>query len=223
MTGFIDQIGVFIEANQMWAGPILGVLAFGESMAILGLFVPATALMLLAGGLVGAGTLDAAPVLLWSMAGASVGDAVSYYLGRKIGFKALRRWPLNRDRHSVARGRLFFRKYGWLSIFIGRFLGPIRAIVPLIAGMMEMNHRKFQTANVLSAIVWVPVMLTPGYIAAKGLVNVGEISEGEWIGLVALVAIGTVAGSWLILRLFNGKGKVRQRRIRPAPVSLNAE
>jgi membrane protein DedA with SNARE-associated domain len=223
VTGFIDQVGLFIEANQMWAGPILGILAFGESMAILGLFVPATALMLLAGGLVGTGTLDAAPVLLWSMAGASIGDAVSYYLGRKIGFKALRRWPLNRDRHSVARGRLFFRKYGWLSIFIGRFLGPIRAIVPLIAGMMEMNHRKFQTANVLSAIVWVPVMLTPGYIAAKGLVNVGEISEGEWIGLVALVAIGTVVGSWAILRLFNGKGKVRQRRLRPAPVRLNAE
>lgn len=179
MQDLVAQAGQFIEVHRAWAGPILALLAFGESMAFIGLFIPATALMILAGGLIGAGQLDPLAVIIWSIVGASLGDAVSYWLGRRIGRRAFTRWPLNRDKTSIARGRLFFRKYGSASIFLGRFFGPVRAIVPIVAGMMEMDGRRFQIANVLSAVVWVPVMLAPGYLAAKSLVNLEEVTEAH--------------------------------------------
>lgn len=78
MDQYIDKIGLFIEANQMWAGPITFLLTLGESMVLLGLFIPATALMLLTGGLIGAGTLAPWSVIAWGIAGAIVGDALSY-------------------------------------------------------------------------------------------------------------------------------------------------
>ena len=76
MDQYIDKIGLFIEANQIWAGPITFLLTLGESMVLLGLFIPATALMLLTGGLIGAGTLDPWGVIMWGIAGAIVGDAL---------------------------------------------------------------------------------------------------------------------------------------------------
>ena len=85
MDQYIDQIGMFIEANQVWAGPITFLLTLGESLVLVGLFIPATALMLLTGGLIGAGTLDPWNVLAWGVAGAIVGDALSYGLGRWAG------------------------------------------------------------------------------------------------------------------------------------------
>ena len=91
MDQYIDKIGVLIETNQAWAGPITFLLTLGESMVLLGLFIPATALMLLTGGLIGAGTLDPWSILAWGIAGAIVGDALSYALGRGMLFDP--RWP----------------------------------------------------------------------------------------------------------------------------------
>ena len=149
MDQYIDQIGMFIEANQVWAGPITFLLTLGESLVLVGLFIPATALMLLTGGLIGAGTLDPWNVLAWGVAGAIVGDALSYGLGRWAGPGVLRRWPLKQQRTAVARARLFFYRYGFASVLIGRFLGPIRSTIPTVAGVMGMAHGRFQLANVL--------------------------------------------------------------------------
>ena len=162
MDQYIDQIGMFIEANQVWAGPITFLLTLGESLVLVGLFIPATALMLLTGGLIGAGTLDPWNVLAWGVAGAIVGDALSYGLGRWAGPGVLRRWPLKQQRTAVARARLFFYRYGFASVLIGRFLGPIRSTIPTVAGVMGMAHGRFQLANVSSAILWMPLMLAPG-------------------------------------------------------------
>ncbi|MFQ6721832.1 hypothetical protein OMF40_16415, partial [Bordetella pertussis] len=67
MQAYIDRIGDFIQANQDWAGPITFLLTFGESMVLVGLLIPATALMLLTGGLIGAGTLSPWGVLAWGI------------------------------------------------------------------------------------------------------------------------------------------------------------
>lgn len=158
-----------ITENARIAGPFIGLLAFTESLIVVGMFVPAVALMIAIGGLIGSGVLDPAPVLLWAIAGAVLGDWVSYALGRWIGPSVYRRWPLCNHRPSIARARLFFRRYGFISIFLGRFFGPVRATIPLVAGVMQMDQRVFQMANIFSAILWIPVMLAPGYLAGASL------------------------------------------------------
>ena len=85
---------------------------------------------------------------------------------------------------------MFFRRYGVASIYLCRFMGPVRAFVPLIAGVTAMPNLKFQLANVGSAIIWVPVMLAPGYLAGKGAQLIGGQHAMEWaLGGIAVVAI----------------------------------
>ncbi|MDQ8035412.1 DedA family protein [Bordetella genomosp. 1] len=208
MDAYIERIGLFIEANQAWAGPITFLLTMGESMLVLGLFIPATALLLLTGGLVGAGTLPVASILAWGVAGAVVGDALSYYLGRWLGPGFLRRWPLSTQRSAVARARLFFYRYGFASVFLGRFLGPIRSTIPTVAGIMGMSHWRFQVANVLSALVWMPVMLAPGYLTARGLSAAGNAQE---IGLVAGSLASVAVGAWLLVSMMRKRRAAAER------------
>lgn len=181
----------------------------GESLIIVGLFIPATALLLLIGGLVGAGTLAPVPILLWGIAGAIVGDAVSYALGRWMGPSVVRRWPLNRQRSAVARARLFFHRYGFASVLIGRFLGPIRSTIPLVAGVMMMSHTRFQLANVLSAVVWLPVMLAPGYFTAR---TVGQAGNAQEIGLIVGSVLSVGVGVWLLVMMMRKRSNPSGRR-----------
>jgi len=214
MEELITRATLFLTEHGAWAGPIVGVLAFGESLAVIGLFIPATVLMIAVGGLMGSGTVDPLPVVAWAVVGAVLGDWVSYTIGRLLGPSSYRRWPLNRHRTLVARARLFFRRYGFISIFIGRFLGPVRSTIPVVAGVMEMNHRRFQLANVTSALLWVPVMFAPGYLAVKILGSVEHVSEAHLLGIGLVVAVLTVVATMVGARLL---GRIdHKRRRRPA-------
>lgn len=154
----------FIRDHAAWAGPIMGVLTFLESLAFVGLFFPTTILLITVGGLIQNGTLEFWPIVVCSVIGAAAGDAVSYWMGRTLGDRLAQMWPFRSRPHLLAKGELFFMKHGAISIALCRFLGPLRAIVPITAGMLHMPHRTFQIANILSGIIWVPVMLAPAAV-----------------------------------------------------------
>lgn len=213
MTAIDDLLAgilALITGNAALAGPVIGLLAFAESLILVGMFVPAVALMMTIGGLVAAGVLDPLPVLFWAIAGSVLGDWISYLLGRWIGPAIYRRWPLCRHRAAVARARLFFRRHGFAAVFLGRFFGPVRATIPLVAGVMQMPHRSFQMANIGSALLWVPALLAPGYVAGASLPL--EMLDG-WqllgIGAALLVVPFLLAGlvARLVLRRHGGKGR----------------
>lgn len=187
MHDLINDLGGFMARNAVWAGPVLGLVTFGESLVVIGAFFPATALMVIAGGLAAAGVLHPVELLLWCLAGAVSGDAVSYWLGLRAGPVAWRHPLLKPRRRLVARARLFFKRHGVLSIILCRFLGPVRAFIPFIAGVTRMGQMRFQVANIVSAVIWVPIMLAPGYLAGKGFSALQNQSHGlEW-GLAAIV------------------------------------
>jgi membrane protein DedA with SNARE-associated domain len=127
----------------------------------------------------------------------------------------MRRWPLNRHRSAVARARLFFYKYGFASVLMGRFLGPIRATIPTVAGIMRMNMASFQVANILSAVLWVPIMLAPGYITARSL---GTAENAQQIGLVVGTIASVVIGVGLLVMMVRKRRPARTAR-RDRPVS----
>mgnify|MGYP003704159059 CR=1 FL=1 len=109
MDNLLQSVAAFVTEHQSWAGLILGALTFAESLVLIGAFVPATALMLLAGTLIGGGVLDPFEVLLWCTIGAVLGDAVSYALGRRLGPRVLRIPAFRDHRRTIARTRLFNR------------------------------------------------------------------------------------------------------------------
>lgn len=219
MEAFLDDLARFIQANQVWALPIAAALTFAESLVLVGLLVPATAIMLLIGGLAGAGLVDPLPVVAGAILGAVLGDVASYAIGRRLGPGIVHRRPLRRYRHAVARTRLFFRRYGFAAVFFGRFLGPIRSTVPLVAGMMAMSQVRFQIANVGSAVVWAPVMLAPGYLGARGVGEVGPmVGQGApgWLVGLAVVLVATIGVSVLIAKPFLEGTRAKGRRPRHA-------
>jgi len=214
VQSLVSNLNLILAENQFWAGPIIGAIAAAESMFILGALVPATPLLLVTGGLIGAGTLDALPVLLWAITGATAGDVLSYWLGRRIGPGLGRHWPFNKYRETLARARLFFRRYGFASIFFGRYFGPVRCTVPLIAGMMAMPQKRFQIANVLSAIIWAPVVLAPGYLAAKGADRIGGFGQ-DHVGVFVIAAtLFTIALTVLVSHIIARRSSQRPSRAR---------
>lgn len=205
MDALFQTVADFIARHHVWAGPALGAVTFLESLVFIGAFVPATPILVMAGGLVASRVLDPVSVILWCSVGAILGDALSYGVGRRLGPKALRGGLLRRHRRKVARTRLFTRKHGAASIFIGRFFGPLRAFVPLTAGMLQMRRRTFQTANAASAVVWVPIALAPGYFAAKGFEKLEALGEGDAVTIAVIVAVALLAAGfalWRILRVY---------------------
>jgi len=222
----VASIQDFLVAHREFAGPILGLVAFGESLILVGLFFPATAIMLFTGGLIQKGVLDPTAVIACSIAGAVLGDIVTYWIGRRIGPGVVHHWPLNRDRTAVARARLFFRKYGFLSIFIGRFLGPVRSTIPLVAGIMRMRHLTFQIANVTSAIAWVPFMLLPGYFFAKTIPDFSTLKVTHWVAIGVLILVLTLGFTLAGIRMQGKSAKDRRleqaRRTAAAPTERAA-
>lgn len=152
----------FVEANRAWAPWIAGALAFGESIAFLSLLVPATVILVGIGALIGASGIPFWPVMIAAAIGAMLGDWVSYEVGRHFKNDVKRWWPMRNYPEQTLRAEEFLRRWGAGAVAIGRFFGPVRAVIPLIAGSFGVNRIPFQVANVLSAIVWAFVLLAPG-------------------------------------------------------------
>jgi len=164
LEAFSQQVIDFVRANATWAPPIVFALAFGESLAFISLLIPAWGILVAIGALIGSSGVSFWPIWIAAALGAAAGDWLSYWIGLKLEYTVAHHWPLSRHPDLIPRGEVFMKKWGVLGIFIGRFFGPLRASVPLIAGIFEMPYWRFQIANVSSAFVWAAVLLTLGDI-----------------------------------------------------------
>ena len=163
----------FVRDHSAWASPIVLLLAFGESLAFISLLIPAWGALVAIGALIGASGLSFWPVWIAGGIGAALGDWASYWFGFKYKEQVAQMWPLSRYPEILPRGEAFVKKWGVPSIFIGRFFGPLRASVPLAAGIFEMPYWQFQVANFVSALIWSAALLLFGDVIA-------EIAEWLW-------------------------------------------
>jgi membrane protein DedA with SNARE-associated domain len=162
-----QQLVEFVRLHEVWAGPIVFVLAFAESLAFISLLVPAWAALVGIGVLIASGDLSFWPIWVAGSLGAAFGDWLSYWIGLKLGPPVAHVWPLSRHPELLPKGEVFVQRWGPVAIFIGRFFGPLRASVPLVAGVFRMPSWEFQIANFTSAFVWAGVLLTVGDVVSK--------------------------------------------------------
>lgn len=164
---YVRPIVDFVREHQVWAAPIVFALAFAESLAFISLLVPAWGVLVLIGGLVQAGGLSFWPIWVAGSVGAALGDWLSYWIGLKLERRVQHIWPLSRYPQMIPMGEEFIKNWGALGIFIGRFSGPLRASVPLVAGIFEMPFWRFQIANFVSAFVWAATLLLLGDVVSQ--------------------------------------------------------
>jgi len=166
LEAFSQQVIDFVRANATWAPPIVFALAFGESLAFISLLIPAWGILVAIGALIGASGINFWPIWIAGSIGAALGDWLSYWFGYRYKEHVAQIWPLSRYPEILPRGEAFVRRWGVPSIFIGRFFGPLRASVPLAAGIFEMPYLQFQVANFISAFVWAAALLLFGDVIA---------------------------------------------------------
>ena len=164
---FTQAVIAFVRAHETWAVPVVFLLAFGESLAFLSLLLPATVILLAVGGMIGASGIAFLPVWIAAVTGSILGYAVSYWIGLYFKDDIVRIWPFSKYPEMIPRGQAFFDTYGAYGVFLGHFFGPLRAVVPVVAGMHAMKQLPFQIANVLSSALWSTGILLPGYLGLK--------------------------------------------------------
>ncbi len=196
MTELLAHLISWIGTHPHLAGIAVFCIAFAESMAVVGLLVPGAALMLASGALIAAGALPFWPTLAWAAAGAILADSLSFWLGHHYQEDIRSFRPLANRPNMLARGERFFRHHGGKSVFIGRFVGPVRPVIPLVAGMLGMRPLQFVLYNVLSGLLWAPAYLLPGMAFGASLSLAGEVA-----GRLALFIGGLVLGGWLVFAL----------------------
>lgn len=173
------------------------IVAFGESLALVGMIVPGAVLMVSFGALIATDLLSFWPTVLVAFIGAVMGDGISYYLGARYQHHLAQIWPLSRYPDLIPQGETFFKKHGAKSVLLGRFFGPLRAIIPAIAGMMGMSRRQFFMVNILSAALWAPIYLLPGIIFAASLELASEMTARIAL-FVLIVLVVFLAIAWVV-------------------------
>ncbi len=170
LQDYADAAIGFVRTNPQWMAPMVFILAFGESIAFVSLVLPFWGMLVTLGAMIGSNDLTVF-VIVWFAAaiGAAMGDWVSYWLGFHFHDQIGRMWPLSRYPDLLPRGHAFMEKWGVWAIVLGRFSGPFRASVPIVAGTTEMDRVKFQIANWSSAFLWAFVLLVFGDIIGWGI------------------------------------------------------
>jgi membrane protein DedA with SNARE-associated domain/membrane-associated phospholipid phosphatase len=169
-------------------------ISFSESLAFVGLLFPGSMLMFGVGAVIGTGVLSLKLSLVVATLGAIGGDGVSYWLGRFHHGRLKGIWPFRRHPNLLDRGETFFRAHGGKSILFGRFIGPLRPVIPIVAGMLGMGPWMFTLVNIASAVGWAIAYILPGFLFGTSLALAGAISLR--LTVIILLVVGTV---WLFL------------------------
>lgn len=186
---YLNILLAFIANHSTLAYVMIFLVSLTESLALVGLLVPGTLIIFSTGAVVATGSLNLVPVLLMTIIGAVVGDGISYRLGYYYKDRLISIWPFSRHPGMLKKGEAFFYKHGGKSILIGRFVGPIRPIIPLVAGILGMRPIFFSVINILSAIGWAFVCILPGVFFGASLTIVGSVSTRLVVLILVLVIV----------------------------------
>lgn len=198
MQGLID----FFSQRPVLAIGAVFAAALLEAVAVIGTVVPGSSVVFAAGILVGLGVVDPSWVAAVAVSGAVLGDGISYLFGRRYRDQLRGLWPFSTHPALLQRGQVFSAQHGGMGVFLARFLGPVRAIIPLVAGMSGMPVLRFTVVNVLSAVAWAAAHLLPGMLFGASLQLAGAVSSrlAILLGAVAVAVWLCVVALRLVLR-----------------------
>ncbi|MCP4993344.1 MAG: phosphatase PAP2 family protein [Gammaproteobacteria bacterium] len=189
MEEIFNQLLTWVGDHPTWTGLVIFLVAMSESVAIVGVIVPGVIIMFGIGAMIATGAISFWPAMAWAVAGAVSGDSLSFWLGRHYQDQLRGLWPFSKHPKSLEKGIAFFERYGGKSVAIGRFFGPVRAIIPLVAGMMGMPRWRFFLANLLSALAWAPAYLLPGMVVGASMELASEVAFRLVILLLTLALV----------------------------------
>jgi len=206
MQNFTESILQSIQQHSEFAWLIVFLIAFIESMAIIGLVMPGWVLLVGIGTMIGADVLEFWPVVISAYFGAVIGEYISFHVGYHY-HEIILKWKyVARHQKMIERSKMFFEKHGAAGVFFGRFIGPVRAVMPLIAGISEMSKRTFFWVNLSSGLIWAPLYLIPGILVGATFQLEKEMSMSLLFifSIIGLVLWMAVSQTQTLLKIIKG-------------------
>ena len=162
-----DDVIAFVQANQNYAPLVIFLMAMGETIVIVSILIPSTFLLFAVGGLMAASGVPLMPSLIAGGLGASLGFSLMYIISAILQERLLTIWPFRDYPDTIEKARAFSMRWGVWGVVIGHFAGPIRVLIPIVAGISRMPPVPFMVANVIGAFGWIMVFFAPGYLAVS--------------------------------------------------------
>jgi len=195
-----NEIIVLLERNPQWiAVGIIGA-SFVESFALIGIIIPGVVLLAVISGLA-ATSLSIFEVVMLAYFSSLLSDIASFFIGFSLRNSLSKLWPFRNHPEFLINGQKFFKRYGMIGLFVGKFIGPIRPLLPITAGSLNMNKKSFFLIEILSCFLWALIYTIPGYYAGQSVVTENSNpldSIWFWIGIIVLL---------LFIRYFSKKFK----------------
>ena len=159
-----------------------------ESLPLFGTLVPGSITMTAIGALIGAAILPPIATFIAAILGAFAGDCLGFWLGDRYHATIRTAWPLNKLSKWINYSEKFFSNHGGKSIIIGRFIGPTRAAMPLIAGILRFTWMQFLGPAILAAVLWSLIYTLPGILLGALALEfpAGDITKVLMFGLASI-------------------------------------
>lgn len=203
MNDFLQTVLTWSNSSPYWLGTAIFITAFLECLALVGIILPGVVLMFGLAVIAGSSSLGLPTVLLLAWLGGLCGDVISYALGYRLQHKVPQLPLLRSHRHWLVSAEIHFERYGILSLLLGRFIGPLRPLLPLVAGMLSMPFTRFMTVSIFAAAGWAIAYIMPGWLVGAAF----ELSpppgfwlQASWLGgslgLCAVLSIFSCLRGW---------------------------
>lgn len=160
----IDWLNAFLSLHHELIGMALFLIAFLECLMIVGLFVPGVTLLFVAALIAGKSGFPLWAALLLTFLGGFLGDLISYAIGFKLKNKIFKASILNKNTKWISMAEGYFQRYGGMGLLIGRFISPMRPIMPMMAGIFNLSFIKCLFVSFLASIAWSISFVMPSWI-----------------------------------------------------------
>ncbi|RRV15646.1 bifunctional DedA family/phosphatase PAP2 family protein [Pseudomonas saudiphocaensis] len=215
MPEWLAPLARWLADYPQWLGLILFVAACLECLAVVGLLIPGTVLLFALAALAGSGILTLGETLLLGFVGGLLGDLLSYALGRRYHQNIRRLRGLRNHPEWLAGAELYVARYGVASLLVGRFIGPLRPMLPLTAGMLDMPFGRFLLVSLVATAGWSMAYLLPGWTAGAAVRL--PLPDGFW------GEAGIILAALLLLAVGVTHYSLRQQRwVSPAAALMGA-
>ncbi|MDR3537890.1 MAG: DedA family protein [Acetobacteraceae bacterium] len=199
ICSWIHAIVGLVGQNPGWALTVAFAGAIIEAVAVVGILIPGTPLLMAVTAAAAVAGQPMVPFLVVAIIGAVIGDFLSFWAGQRYSNRLRHCWPFSRQPKLMAQADGFFLRYGVASVALCRFIPVLRSTVPLVAGMTGMSRRRFVLANVTSAFVWAPVHVFPAQFAG---LSIERLQDGDWqsASLWGAALVCSCAAGWALHR-----------------------
>ena len=188
----------FILQSALYSLIAVALVAFLESLALVGLILPGTVMMAGLGALIGSGELNFWHAWLAGIIGCLLGDWISFWLGWRFK-KPLHRWSfMKKNKALLDKTEHALHQHSMFTILVGRFVGPTRPLVPMVAGMLDLPVAKFIVPNIIGCVLWPPFYFLPGILAGAAIDIPADMQSGYFKWLLLATALLLWLAAWLV-------------------------